>query len=113
MALYSGFLAADCIVKSLQKRNRKDFYKSYFELTLRKRYQVFKVLSYPSKTIPKELIEGVKDIILNQSKVESYMILDHLVCTNRSIDFPDLLEALGIPKKQLARELPLPIELNR
>lgn len=113
MALYSGFLAADCIFNSLTKRRRSKFYKDYFELTLRKRYQVFKVLSYPSKNIPKELIDGVKDVILNQSKEESYMIVDHLICTNRSIDFPELLEELGIPKKQLARTLPLPIPLGQ
>ena len=97
--------------KALTKPNRKAFYQGYYEATLRKRYQVFKVLSYPSKKIPKELIDGVKDVILNQSKEESYMILDHLICTNRSCDYPDLLESLGIPQKHLARTLPLPIEL--
>ncbi len=111
MALYSGFLAADCILKSLEKTNRADFYQSYYEKTLRKRYKVFKVLSYPSKTLPKELIEGVKDVVRNQSTVESHMILDHLICTNRSTDYPELLESLGIPKKEFPQRLPLPISI--
>lgn len=111
MALYCGFLAANCIIKSLEKVSRADFYKSYYATTLRKRYQVFKVLSYPSETMPKELVEGVKDLILNQTSEESNLILDHLTCTNRSFDYPELMESLGVSAKFLARKLPLPIPL--
>lgn len=111
MSLYGGFLAAHCVERSLAQEIRKDFYRELYASTLRKRFHLFQVLSYPSKTIPKHLLDSVKKIILNQSKEENYLIVEHLLVTNRANDFADILNEMGIPLKEVCCDVPLPVSI--
>ena len=61
--------------------------------------------------IPEHLTQKVKDSIRNQSANENYLTLAQLMITNRGKDFPKMLEALGLPIKEVCQEVEIPYEL--
>ncbi|MEM1320977.1 MAG: FAD-dependent oxidoreductase [Bacteroidota bacterium] len=107
MSMYGGLMAAWSVYKVLEQPTRADFYQKLFADNLKRRLQVFQLLSYPSHQIPDQLRESCRHIVANQSRDESYLILAHLVLMNRSKDFPDLLQAMGIPPKEVCPRIEL------
>ncbi len=108
MAMHAAFLAAWSVEHSLQRPNRKEFYREIFSTKLNTRLQFMQGLSYPKKFLPEHLMKEIKQGIRLQSREENLLTLGHLEMTNRAHDFPELLASLGVPIQEVCEILPLP-----
>lgn len=112
IAMYGASVAAWAVENALKKPHRQDFYIKAFEKNLQTRLDLFQLLAFPDDLIPEHLIQKVKDSIRNQSDNENYLTLAQLMITNRGKDFPKMLEALGLPIKEVCQEVEIPDELS-
>jgi len=108
IAMYGASVAAWAVENALKKPHRADFYKKAFEKNLKNRLDLFQLLAFPDELVPEHLIQKVKDSIRNQSANENYLTLAQLMITSRGKDFPKMLEAIGLPHKEVYQEVMIP-----
>lgn len=101
MALYAGYFSAWCIRQSLQKPQRKPFFKKLYQEQLSMRMDLFRLIAYPAHLhTPEMLAEGSK-VFSQLSKDELYLALTQTNLISRG---ENIKEMFNLPDKELHEE---------
>ncbi len=111
MAMYSSYLAAWAISNALHKPQRQSFYRDTYIKHIKNRLTLFYLLTYPDKNIPQELLDEIKDSIINQSDTENYLTFSQLTLTSRAFGFDQILKQFGLTMNKTIHTVDLPPSL--